>query len=98
MSFSPWFAQKITDLVGQALLSVSFFLHIIKCGKTRQARLPALLFYFAAISTEARVVSQSSLIAQPLPLLSNAIVKFSTIDGVLDAFMSTRTKSESAPG
>ena len=47
---------------------------------------------------EARVVSQSIRKVQPLALLSNAIVKFSTAEGSEDGFMSTRTKSESAPG
>jgi|HubBroStandDraft_6_1064221.scaffolds.fasta_scaffold494095_2 hypothetical protein len=55
--------------------------------------------YFLEISMEARVVSQSIRKVQPLALLSNAIVKFSTAEGSEDdGFMSTRTKSESVPG
>ena len=57
-----------------------------------------LMIYIFEMSTEARVVSQSIRSVQPPADLSNAIVKFSTAEGNADAFMSTRAKSESAPG
>ena len=49
------------------------------------------------MSTDARVFSHSARIVQPGPVLSNVIVKFSIDDGSVDAFMSTRAKSESGP-
>jgi hypothetical protein len=54
--------------------------------------------YIFEMLTEARVDSQSIRSVQPLPDLSNAMVKFSTADGNVETFMSTRAKSESAPG
>src|SRR5438552_4047101 len=44
---------------------------------------PAIgVYFFGEISTEARVVSQSMRSVQPPPVWSNAIVKFSTADGL----------------
>jgi hypothetical protein len=50
------------------------------------------------MSTDARVVSQSIRSVHPRADLSNAMVKFSTAEGKVEAFISTLTKSESAPG
>ena len=55
-------------------------------------------YYIFEMSTDARVVSQSIRIVQPLAVLSNAIVKFSTVEGSVDAFMSIRARSSDAPG
>jgi hypothetical protein len=55
-------------------------------------------FYIFDMSTDARVVSQSIRSVQPLPVLSKAMVKFSTAEGSADAFMSMRAKSSDAPG
>jgi hypothetical protein len=54
--------------------------------------------YIFEMSTEARVVSQSIRSVHPPAVLSNAIVKFSTADGNVEAFIPTRAKSESVPG
>src|ERR1700674_5351258 len=54
--------------------------------------------YFFEISTEARVVSHSMRSVQPAPLGSNAIVKFSTVAGSLEIFISTRARSLPGPG
>src|SRR5437667_11146005 len=54
--------------------------------------------YIFAISTDARVVSQSKRIVQPAGVLSKAIVKFSTTEGSVDAFMSMRARSSDGPG
>src|SRR5579862_2197525 len=50
------------------------------------------------MSMEARVVSQSSLIAQLLPAGSKEIVKFSRGAESLETFISTRAKSYCSPG
>src|SRR5262249_44365016 len=57
-----------------------------------------LAAYMVEISTLARVFSHSMRSEQPLPLLSNAIVKFSIGPEVAEVFISTRARSESAPG
>src|SRR5579863_2409291 len=54
--------------------------------------------YIGEISTVARVFSHSRRRVQPLALLSKAIVKFSTSAEVAPAVISTRSRSESAPG
>ena len=54
--------------------------------------------YFDVISTDACVFSHSSRIVQPFPVLSNAIVKFSTGAEVFDTFISIRARSFSGPG
>ena len=66
--------------------------------RTRLLFLEILDYHIFEISTDARVVSQSKRSVQPCADLSNAIVKFSTAEGNVDVFMSTRAKSESAPG
>ena len=67
-----------------------------------RARLFSLFEMFGChifdMSTDARVVSQSIRSVQPLAVLSNAIVKFSTAAGKVDAFMSIRAKSSDGPG
>jgi hypothetical protein len=55
----------------------------------------ARLNYIFVMDTEARVVSQSMFI---FPALSKEMVKFSTGDGSVETFMSTRAKSFEGPG
>ena len=55
-------------------------------------------YFFSAMSTLARVVSQSRCMAQVDPVWSKPIVKFSTGEGNGETFMSTRTKSSPRPG
>ena len=59
---------------------------------------PSNRCYIFEMSTDARVVSQSMCSVQPLAVLSNAMVKFSTAEGSVDAFMSIRAKSSDGPG
>src|SRR5260370_10836565 len=54
--------------------------------------------YIFDISTEALVISQSMRNVQLLAVLSKAIVKFSTAEGSVDAFMSIRATSSDGPG
>src|SRR4029077_18333515 len=70
--------------------------------RNRRTRLFSLLEiagrHIFVMSTDARVVSHSMIRGQPFGALPNAIVKFSTAEGIAETFMSTRARSESAPG
>lgn len=55
-------------------------------------------YFFSLMSTEARVFSQSTCMAQVEPVWSKAMVKFSIGEDSCDTRMSTRVKSSPSPG
>ena len=50
-------------------------------------------YFFSTISTDARVVSQSSFMVHAVPVESKEIVKFSSGAGSFETFISARVKS-----
>src|SRR5713101_8018359 len=72
---------------------------LVDRGRTRLFSLLEILGrHIFDMSTDARVVSHSMIRGQPFGALPNAIVKFSTVEGIVETFISTRARSESAPG
>ena len=64
----------------------------------RENSISYIISYIFEMSTQAFVVSHSIINGQPFGAFPNEIVKFSTGDGRVETFISTRSRSESAPG